>query len=100
MANCIAQIAALTTGKSSDNPNRHFAGGRPCTLLFGRRLDARSLGALLAHFENKVMFQGFLWNLNSFDQEGVQLGKLLTKALLSGGDLPPILSAFSDLIKL
>jgi glucose-6-phosphate isomerase len=39
---------------------------------------------LLAHFENKVMFQGFLWNLNSFDQEGVQLGKLLAKQVLSG----------------
>jgi glucose-6-phosphate isomerase len=37
----------------------------------------------LAHFENKVMFQGFIWNLNSFDQEGVQLGKVLAKKILS-----------------
>ena len=43
------------------------------------RLTPEALGALLAHFENKVMFQGFLWNLNSFDQEGVQLGKVLAK---------------------
>ena len=42
------------------------------------------MGALLAHYENKVMFQGFMWNVNSFDQEGVQLGKKLAKAVLSG----------------
>ena len=41
------------------------------------------MGALLAHYENKVMFQGFLWNINSFDQEGVQLGKTLAKKVLA-----------------
>lgn len=41
------------------------------------------MGALLAHFENKIMFQGFLWNVNSFDQEGVQLGKVLAKRVLA-----------------
>ena len=54
------------------------------------------LAALLAHFENKVMFQGLLWNVNSFDQEGVQLGKLLTNQILSGADLPDALAAFVD----
>ncbi len=39
---------------------------------------------MLAHFENKVMFQGLAWNINSFDQEGVQLGKLLTREVLGG----------------
>jgi glucose-6-phosphate isomerase len=48
------------------------------------------LGALLAHFENKVAFQGFVWNINSFDQEGVQLGKVLAKKVLAGrGAVPP-----------
>ena len=61
-----------------------FAGGRPSSIITGDRLTPESLGALLSHFENKVMFQGFLWNLNSFDQEGVQLGKTLSKKVLAG----------------
>ena len=81
-ANLAAQITAFALGSGSDNPNKHFPGERPSSLLFGEQLSARSLGALLAHFENKVMFQGFVWNINSFDQEGVQLGKILTKKLL------------------
>ena len=46
-------------------------------------LTPETLGALLSHFENKIMFQGFLWNVNSFDQEGVQLGKVLAKKVLA-----------------
>ena len=49
-----------------------------------KRLSPRVLGALLAHFENKIMFQGFVWNVNSFDQEGVQLGKVLANKVLDG----------------
>ena len=82
-ANLAAQIVAFAAGKSDENGNKHFPGGRPSTLIHGRRLDARALGALLAHYENKVAFQGFAWNLNSFDQEGVQLGKLLAKKVLA-----------------
>ena len=51
----------------------------PSSIIIGDQVNPASLGALLAHFENKIMFQGFLWNVNSFDQEGVQLGKLLAK---------------------
>ena len=58
-------------------------GGSPCSIIIGKQLTPAALGALLAHFENKVMFQGFLWNLNSFDQEGVQLGKVLAKRVLA-----------------
>ena len=57
-----------------------------------------SLGALLAHFENKVMFQGFIWNLNSFDQEGVQLGKVLAKKVLAGCEGDEILKAYADFL--
>ncbi len=82
-ANLAAQIMAFALGKADENGARHFPGERPSTLIHGDRLDARALGALLAHFENKVAFQGFAWNLNSFDQEGVQLGKLLAKKVLA-----------------
>jgi len=83
-ANLAAQIVAFAMGKQSDNPNKNFTGGRPSTLIVGKQLTPEALGALLAHYENKVMFQGFLWNINSFDQEGVQLGKKLTTELLTG----------------
>jgi glucose-6-phosphate isomerase len=82
-ANLAAQILAFALGKKDENGNKDFPGERPSTLIHGRRLDARALGALLAHYENKVAFQGFAWNLNSFDQEGVQLGKLLAKKVLA-----------------
>jgi glucose-6-phosphate isomerase len=83
-ANLAAQIIAFAMGREAENPNNRFPGNRPSSLLYAERLTPRILGALLAHFENKVMFQGFLWNVNSFDQEGVQLGKILTKELLGG----------------
>lgn len=84
-ANLIAQIIAFACGKPDENLNKNFIGNRPSSLLYCTScLTPQALGYLLAHFENKVMFQGFLWNLNSFDQEGVQLGKVLTKAILAG----------------
>ncbi len=82
-ANVVAQIVAFACGKDDENPNKRFQGGRPSSIIIGESLDPRSLGALLAHFENKVMFQGFIWNVNSFDQEGVQLGKILAKRVLA-----------------
>ena len=82
-ANVVAQIVAFACGKDDENPNKNFDGGRPSSIIVGDQLTPASLGALLAHFENKIMFQGFLWNLNSFDQEGVQLGKVLAKRVLA-----------------
>ena len=82
-ANVAAQIVAFACGKDDENPNKSFAGGRPSSIIIGEKLTPKSLGALLSHFENKVMFQGFIWNLNSFDQEGVQLGKVLAKRVLA-----------------
>ncbi|NCN05585.1 MAG: glucose-6-phosphate isomerase [Spirochaetales bacterium] len=94
-ANLAAQIAAFALGQKSDNPNKNFPGGRPSSLLYSERLTPRVLGALLAHFENKIMFQGFLWNVNSFDQEGVQLGKVLTNQVLGTGTIHPALEAYA-----
>ena len=82
-ANVAAQIVAFACGKEDENKNKNFEGGRPSSIIIGDQVNPASLGALLAHFENKIMFQGFLWNLNSFDQEGVQLGKVLAKKVLA-----------------
>jgi len=97
-ANLAAQVVAFAAGKADDDANKHFPGNRPGSLIYGEELNPRSLGALLAHFENKVMFQGFLWNINSFDQEGVQLGKVLTKQLLGGGERSALLAAYADIL--
>jgi glucose-6-phosphate isomerase len=99
-ANLAAQIVAFARGKEDSNKNKAFPGGRPSTLIRGGRLEPRSLGALLAHFENKVMFQGFAWNVNSFDQEGVQLGKLLAKKVLAGSQGDPALAAYARMLGL
>ncbi|MBQ6057262.1 MAG: glucose-6-phosphate isomerase [Treponema sp.] len=96
-ANVTAQIMAFACGKDDSDPNKTFAGDRPSSLIYGKQLTPKTLGALLAHYENKVMFQGFAWNLNSFDQEGVQLGKKLAKSVLSG-QMDGALKAFADLI--
>lgn len=90
-ANLIAQIVAYAKGKQDSNPNKTFQGERPSSLIYGDKLTPAALGALLAHYENKIMFQGFCWNVNSFDQEGVQLGKVLTSQVLAGGDMDPCL---------
>jgi glucose-6-phosphate isomerase len=96
-ANVTAQIIAFACGKTDENPNKAFAGERPSSLIHGKQLTPAALGALLAHYENKVMFQGFVWNVNSFDQEGVQLGKVLAKSVLSG-KMDGALKAFADLL--
>ena len=96
-ANVAAQIVAFACGKDDDNRNKYFAGGRPSSIIAGDQLTPEALGTLLAHFENKVMFQGFVWNVNSFDQEGVQLGKVLAKRVLAG-DTDGALAEYSKLL--
>lgn len=98
-ANVTAQIMAFACGKTDENPNKTFKGNRPSSLIYGKKLTPKTLGALLSHFENKVMFQGFVWNINSFDQEGVQLGKTLTKKVLAK-QTDGALKAFSDLLNI
>ena len=98
-ANVAAQIVAFACGKADDNRNKNFEGGRPSSIIIGDSLTPKSLGALLAHFENKIMFQGFLWNVNSFDQEGVQLGKVLAKRVLAH-ETDGALKVYSDLLNI
>lgn len=98
-ANVAAQIVAFACGKEDENRNKNFEGGRPSSIIIGEQLTPQALGALLSHFENKVMYQGFVWNINSFDQEGVQLGKVLAKKVLAH-DTDGALKAYSDLLNI
>ncbi len=82
LANLLAQSLALAKGQKHDNPNRSFSGNRPSSLLLADRLTPYAMGGLLALYEAKIVFQGFIWNINSFDQEGVQLGKVLANRFL------------------
>ena len=101
LANCIAQTEALLRGKSADKvraelkargmqgdelerltPHRVFPGNRPSNTIVLKQLDPRSLGALIAFYEHKVFVQGAIWNINSFDQWGVELGKQLAGGVL------------------
>ena len=98
-ANVVAQIVAFACGKADEDRNKNFEGGRPSSIIAGDQLTPQALGALLSHFENKVMYQGFVWNINSFDQEGVQLGKVLAKRVLAH-DTDGALKAYSDLLNI
>jgi len=101
LANCIAQSEALLRGKNADEvraelkargvegdeaehlvPHRTFPGNRPSNTIVLPHLDPRSLGALIALYEHKVFAQGAIWNINSFDQWGVELGKQLANGVL------------------
>lgn len=90
MANCIAQSEALAFGKTADEvraegtadeiiPHRVFDGNRPSNTILAPKLTPNSLGQLIALYEHKIFVQGVIWNINSFDQWGVELGKALAK---------------------
>jgi glucose-6-phosphate isomerase len=90
MANLFAQSEALAFGKTADEvkaegtpddlvPHRTFEGNRPSNTILGERLTPHTLGALVALYEHSVFVQGAIWNIDSFDQWGVELGKALAK---------------------
>ena len=92
MANVFAQTEALAFGKTPDQvraegtadwlvPHRVFEGNRPSNTLLVDELTPRSLGALIALYEHSVFVQGTIWSINSFDQWGVELGKVLAKTV-------------------
>jgi glucose-6-phosphate isomerase len=88
LANVLAQAQALLVGKSDSGGHRNFPGNRPSTFLLLDDLTPESLGALIALQEHRVFVSGTIWGINSFDQWGVELGKVLAKdveaRLLSG----------------
>lgn len=68
-------------GRSDAGGHRHFPGNRPSTMLLLERLDPASLGALIALQEHRVFTSGAIWGINSFDQWGVELGKVMASDL-------------------
>jgi glucose-6-phosphate isomerase len=90
--NALAQAAALMAGKEAAEPHRRFDGNRPSSTLMFKALDPHTLGQVLALYEHKVFVQGIIWNINSFDQWGVELGKDIARTLAAqpaaGGAIP------------
>ncbi len=93
MANFFAQTEALAFGKTAGEvaqdgvpsfqiPHRTFEGNRPTNTILAERLTPRALGKLIALYEHKVFVQGTIWNINSFDQWGVELGKVLANRII------------------
>jgi glucose-6-phosphate isomerase len=101
LANCLAQTEALMKGKTADQagreleaggvgdeekerllPHKVFPGNRPTNTLLLDKITPRRLGALIALYEHKIFVQGVIWQVNSFDQWGVELGKQLAGVIL------------------
>jgi glucose-6-phosphate isomerase len=87
LINCFAQGAALMAGKASDDPHRSYPGDRPSTTILLDRVDAATLGALLAFYEHRTFANAVLLGINPFDQFGVELGKEIAKAIDAGDEL-------------
>lgn len=98
IANVFAQAEALAFGKTADQvradgvpeelvAHKTFPGNHPSTMILAEKLTPRVLGELIALYEHKVFVQGIIWGINSFDQWGVELGKVLAKAI--GEELAP-----------
>jgi glucose-6-phosphate isomerase len=123
LANGLAQAEALMKGKTAEEvraelvkegyegtaleallPHKVFPGNRPSNILLFPKLTPEMLGQLVAMYEHKVFVQGVIWNINSFDQWGVELGKQLAKAILpdlqEGTEISPHDSSTTSLIKL
>ncbi len=88
LSSLLGQVMALARGKTDENPNKQFRGNRPSSMLLTEQLTPFSAGALYALYEHKMAFQGFIWQINSFDQEGVSLGKKLANEVLVGFNHP------------
>ncbi|QPP09450.1 glucose-6-phosphate isomerase [Streptomyces bathyalis] len=114
MANLFAQGQALAFGKTDEEvraegvadeqvPHRTFPGNRPTTTILAEELTPSVLGQLIALYEHKVFVQGAVWNIDSFDQWGVELGKVLAKrlepALTDGADVPGLDASTSSLVR-
>jgi glucose-6-phosphate isomerase len=86
LLNAFAQGAALMRGRSSEDRQRSYPGNRPSSTVLLDRLDARSLGALIAFYEHRTFANAVLSGINPFDQFGVELGKDIARKLAEGAD--------------
>ncbi|MGF1549543.1 MAG: glucose-6-phosphate isomerase [Sphingomonadaceae bacterium] len=86
LANCFAQGAALMAGREGDDPHRSYPGDRPSTTILMDRVDAQTLGALIAFYEHRTFANAVLLGINPFDQFGVELGKDMARVLAGGED--------------
>jgi glucose-6-phosphate isomerase len=86
LLNAFAQGAALMQGKAADDPQRSYAGDRPSSTILLDKLDARSLGALIAFYEHRTFANAALLGINPFDQFGVELGKEIARRLADEAD--------------
>ena len=82
LSNYFAQTEALMNGSENENPFRTFTGNRPTNSFLLKEITPFSLGQLIAFYEHKIFVQGVIWNIYSFDQFGVELGKILAKKIL------------------
>jgi glucose-6-phosphate isomerase len=82
-ANMVAQAMALAVGQDHEHASRQFTGNRPSSTIVLEDLSPRSIGCLLSFYEARTILEGFVWGVNSFDQFGVQLGKVLAGNLRS-----------------
>lgn len=83
LSNAIAQASAFTRGEeNTEEPYRNFEGNRPSSMILLDKLDAYHLGMLMALYEHKIFVQGIIWDINSFDQWGVELGKKMAKPIM------------------
>jgi glucose-6-phosphate isomerase len=103
LSNALAQAQALMLGKNDAGGHKHFPGNRPSTFLLVDDLTPAALGALIALQEHRVFVSGSLWGINSFDQWGVELGKVLAKDIeprLVGGDVSGLDGSTAGLLRL
>ncbi|KAI5130324.1 glucose-6-phosphate isomerase [Nematocida parisii] len=82
VSNCLAQSRALMLGKETEG-DRYFSGNRPSITIMYSHLTSHTLGMLIALYEHKIFVQGKVWDINSYDQFGVELGKVLAKEILA-----------------
>ena len=102
LANVLAQAQALMVGRMDLGGHKHFSGNRPSTFLLLDELTPASLGALIALQEHRVFVSGAIWGINSFDQWGVELGKVLAKDLearLENGDASGLDASTAGLLR-
>lgn len=92
-SNYFAQAESLMLGKTKEQveaegvtgsliPHKEFSGNRPTTSILAQKITPASLGALIAYYEHSTFVEGAIWGINSFDQWGVELGKVLAKVIL------------------